>query len=81
MLLMFQENSSKHSLKCLKTIAEEFTVIRFIFVVFVHRKRMKIFYTNIILQRKFNLMLVGSGYTPALPELLLPIYPCIHGSL
>jgi len=46
--------------------------------IFVHRKRTKIFYANI---RKFFRRWLALCYTPlspALPELLLPIYPCIR---
>ena len=49
--------------------------------IFVHRKCMKFFYVNIILQRKFLRHWFVPCYTQALPQLLLPIYPCIPGSL
>ena len=49
--------------------------------IFVHSKHTKIFYANIILQRKFFRHWLAPCYTPALPELLLPIYPCIRSYL
>ena len=40
--------------------------------IFVHRKRTKIFYTSIILQRKIFQRWLAPCYTPALHEVLLP---------
>ena len=65
------------------TCIHRHTVIRFFrcLNIFVHRKCKKIFYTNIILQQKFLGRWFIPCYTQAVPQLLLPIYPCIPGSL
>ena len=76
-------NSSTVISKCASTVIRFFFVLFFCFKnILGHRKRPKIFYVNIILQRKFW----HFGWLPAtnqhFPSCCCPyVYPCKRGSL
>ena len=59
-----------------------YTVICFLFVakIFSDTENVRKYFTRINFTRKIFARL-APGYTPALPQLLLPIYPCNRGSL
>ena len=58
-------------------------VIRFLFVakIFSDTENVRKYFTRINFTTKIFARWLAPGYTPALPQLLLPIYPCIRGSL